>query len=187
MYGSQMPQTAYCRNIIAESRTGTPRDGPTVLTDSDGLITAGSDIDAAVLAVNSDANAPVYAAAVTDAQSGNKYLVFSSRTTGAAASAFTASASSIVEDGSRAVDGLDAQYSLDGGPVKTSATPVRRCRAERRSSGEEAPTAETDALLVGIGRLGTHPYIGKVICLPSGEQEKNAYHGYHRYQIIHNK
>src|SRR2546423_10175243 len=73
-------------------------------------ITAGSDIDAAVLAVNSDANAPVYASAVTDAQSGSKYLVFSSRTTGATASAFTASAASLTEDGSRAIDGLDANY-----------------------------------------------------------------------------
>src|SRR5438874_1284133 len=87
-------------------------------------ITAGSDIDAAVLAVNSDANAPVYASAVTDAQSGIKYLVFSSRTTGATASAFTASASSLVEDGSRAVAGLDSNYSIDGGAVKTSSTNV---------------------------------------------------------------
>src|SRR2546421_415299 len=83
-----------------------------------------SDIDAAVLAVNSDANAPAYAAAVTDAQSGTKYLVFSSRTTGQTASAFTASASSIVEDGARAVDGLDAQYWVDSGPMKTSASNV---------------------------------------------------------------
>jgi flagellar hook-associated protein 2 len=87
-------------------------------------ITAGSDIDAAVLAVNSDAGAPVYASAVTDAQSGTKYLVFSSRTTGATASAFTASAGSLAEDGSRAVGGQDANYSVDGGPVKTSATNV---------------------------------------------------------------
>src|SRR5690348_2995637 len=87
-------------------------------------ITAGSDINAAVLAINSDANAPVYASAVTDGQSGQQYLVFSSRTTGASASAFTASASSIAEDGSRAVAGLDAQYSVDGGPVKTNATNV---------------------------------------------------------------
>jgi flagellar hook-associated protein 2 len=87
-------------------------------------ITAGSDIDAAVLAVNSDANAPVYASAVTDAQSGSKYLVFSSRTTGATASTFTASAGSLAEDGSRAVAGLDANYWLDGGPVKTSSSNV---------------------------------------------------------------
>jgi flagellar hook-associated protein 2 len=87
-------------------------------------ITAGSDINAAVLAINSDANSPVYAAAVTDGQSGNQYLVFSSRTTGATASAFTASGGSIVEDGTRAVAGQDASYSVDGGAVKTSATNV---------------------------------------------------------------
>src|SRR4051794_3492447 len=87
-------------------------------------ITAGSSIDAAVQAVNSDAGSPVYAAAVTDAQSGNKYLVFSSRTTGLTASAFTASAGSLAEDGSRAVDGLDAQYWVDNGPVKTSSANV---------------------------------------------------------------
>jgi flagellar hook-associated protein 2 len=87
-------------------------------------ITAGSDIDAAVLAVNSDANAPVYASAVTDAQSGTKYLVFSSRTTGQTASAFTASAGSIAEDGSRAVGGLDAQYWVDSGTMKSSPSNV---------------------------------------------------------------
>src|SRR3954454_15615670 len=87
-------------------------------------ITSGSDIDAAVLAINSDATAPVYASAVTDAQSGNKYLVFSSRTTGLTQSAFTASASSLAEDGSRAVTGLDSNYSVDGGPVKTSSSNV---------------------------------------------------------------
>src|SRR3954465_3310476 len=87
-------------------------------------ITAGADIDAAVLAVNSDANAPAYASAVTDAQSGTKSLVFSSRTTGLTASAFTASAGSLAEDGSRAVGGLDAQYWVDGGPVKSSPSNV---------------------------------------------------------------
>src|SRR3954449_7814168 len=87
-------------------------------------ITAGSDINAAVLAVNSDANAPVYASAVTDAQSGTQYLVFSSRTTGQTASAFTASASSLAEDGSRAVGGLDAQYWVDSGTMKSSPSNV---------------------------------------------------------------
>jgi flagellar hook-associated protein 2 len=87
-------------------------------------IAAGSDIDAAAQAINSDATAPVYASAVTDAQSGSKYLVFSSRTTGATASAFTASASSLAEDASRKVDGLDAAYWVDTGAVKTSATNV---------------------------------------------------------------
>jgi flagellar hook-associated protein 2 len=77
-----------------------------------------------VQAVNSDANAPVYASAVTDAQSGNQYLVFSSRTTGLTASSFTASAGSLAEDGSRAVGGLDAQYWVDSGPMKTSSSNV---------------------------------------------------------------
>src|SRR3954452_2328149 len=87
-------------------------------------ITAGSDIDAAVLAVNSDANAPVYASAVTDAQSGSKYLVFSSRTTGFTASAFTASSSSLSEDGSRAVGGLDSEDWVDSGAHKVSSSNV---------------------------------------------------------------
>src|SRR4051812_47327925 len=67
-------------------------------------IAANATIDDAVLAINSDSAAPVYASAVTDAQSGTKYLVFSSRTTGLTASAFTASSSSLTEDGTRAVD-----------------------------------------------------------------------------------
>jgi flagellar hook-associated protein 2 len=103
-----------------------PSSGDTI-TFSNGhttTITAGSDINAAVLAVNSDASSPVYASAVTDAQSGSKYLVFSSRTTGLTASAFTASAGSLTEDGSRAVGGLNATYSVDSGPVKSSATNV---------------------------------------------------------------
>ena len=51
--------------------------------------------------------------------------MFSSRVTGATASAFTASASSIAEDGTRAVSGLDAMYSVDSGPVKTSSAEHR--------------------------------------------------------------
>src|SRR3954447_13514105 len=104
-----------------------PSGADDTITFSNGHTTTikdGSDIDAAALAVNSDATAPVYASAVTDAQSGVKYLVFSSRTTGLTASAFTASAGSLAEDGSRAVDGLDAQYWVDNGPVKTSSTNV---------------------------------------------------------------
>src|SRR3954451_12466308 len=87
-------------------------------------IAANATIDDAVLAINSDAASPVYAAAVTDAQSGTQYLVFSSRTTGLTASAFTASSASLTEDGARAVDGLDASYSVDSGPVKWSSTNV---------------------------------------------------------------
>src|SRR3954449_5835109 len=104
-----------------------PSGSDDTITFSNGhttTITAGSDIDAAALAVNSDATAPVYASAVTDAQSGVKYLVFSSRTTGLTASAFTASAGSLAEVGSRAVDGLDSNYSVGSGPTKSSASNV---------------------------------------------------------------
>src|SRR3954469_1467315 len=87
-------------------------------------IAAGSTIDAAVQAINSDSASPVYASAVTDAQSGTQYLVFSSRVTGQTASAFTASSSSLTEDGSRAVGGLDAEYWVDSGAHKFSASNV---------------------------------------------------------------
>ena len=87
-------------------------------------ITANATIDDAVLAINSDTAAPVYASAVTDAQSGVKYLVFSSRTTGLTASAFTASSGSLTEDGTRAVGGLDAEYWVDSGAHKFSSSNV---------------------------------------------------------------
>jgi flagellar hook-associated protein 2 len=87
-------------------------------------IAAGATIDDTVLAINSDTAAPVYASAVTDAQSGTKYLVFSSRVTGQTASAFTASSSAIAEDGSRAVGGLDSEYWVDSGAHKFSSSNV---------------------------------------------------------------
>src|SRR3954471_23000772 len=87
-------------------------------------IAAGATIDDAVLAINSDSASPVYASAVTDAQSGLQYLVFSSRVTGQTASAFTATSSSLTEDGSRAVDGLDAEYWVDSGAHKFSSSNV---------------------------------------------------------------
>jgi flagellar hook-associated protein 2 len=87
-------------------------------------IAALADIDAAALAINSDSAAPVYASAVTDAQSGAKYLVFSSRVTGETASAFTASAGSLSEDPLRAVDGTDSKYQVGSGAIKSSSTNV---------------------------------------------------------------
>src|SRR3954464_6052097 len=111
-------QRWYSYTIPAADDTITFSNGHTT------TITAGSDIDVAVLAVNPDSNAPVYASGVTDAQSGTKYLVFSSRTTGQTASAFTASAGSMVEDGSRAVGGLDSQYWVDSGTMKSSPSNV---------------------------------------------------------------
>src|SRR5256714_10980957 len=117
-------------------------------------ITSGSDIDAAVLAVNSDASAPVYASAVTDAQSGNKYLVFSSRTTGATASAFTASASSLAEDGSRAVDGLDANYWVDSGAMKTSSSNVVPDATPAASITLKGVTSFSGPVTVTVGAPG---------------------------------
>src|SRR3954466_14588490 len=87
-------------------------------------IAAGATIDDAVLAINSDTASPVYASAVTDAQSGVKYLVFSSRVTGQTASAFTASSTAITEDGARAVGGLDSEYWVDSGAHKFSSSNV---------------------------------------------------------------
>jgi flagellar hook-associated protein 2 len=87
-------------------------------------IAAGSTIDATVQAINSDSASPVYASAVTDAQSGTQYLVFSSRVTGQTASAFTASSGAIVEDAPRAVGGLDAEYWVDSGAHKFSSSNV---------------------------------------------------------------
>jgi flagellar hook-associated protein 2 len=75
-------------------------------------IAAGSDINAAASAINSDAGASVYATAVTDG-SGSQFLVLSSRTTGTT-SAFTASGSSLAEDASKAVAGQDAAYTVNG-------------------------------------------------------------------------
>src|SRR3954469_7933170 len=79
-------------------------------------ITAGSDINAAAASINSDVNAPVYASAVTDAQTGTQYLVFSSRKTGLTQGAFTASGSGtlLAEDASRWVPSDDASYTVNG-------------------------------------------------------------------------
>jgi flagellar hook-associated protein 2 len=107
--------------------TYTPPAADDSITFSNGhstTIAANATIDDAVLAINSDTAAPVYASAVTDAQSGTKYLVFSSRTTGLTASAFTASSSSLAEDGTRAVGGLDSEYWVDSGAHKFSSSNV---------------------------------------------------------------
>src|SRR3954469_16107214 len=114
-------------------------------------ISAGSSIDAAVQAVNSDAGSPVYASAVTDAQSGNKYLVFSSRTTGLTASAFTASSGSLAEDGSRAVDGLDAEYWVDSGAHKFSSSNVVTDAIPGVSLTLKGTTATSGPVTVTVG------------------------------------
>ncbi len=117
-------------------------------------IAAGSDIDAAVQTINSDAGAPVYASAVTDAQSGVQYLVFSSRTTGATASSFTASGGALAEDSARAVAGLDSQYSVDGGPVKSSASNVVADAIPGVSLTLKATTTISGPVTVNVGAPG---------------------------------
>src|SRR3954469_22891199 len=84
-------------------------------------ITAGSDINAAAQAINADSGASVYASAVTDATTGDQYLVLSSRKTGLTQGAFTASngAGMLSEDPLRAVGSDDATYTVNG-VTKTS-------------------------------------------------------------------
>jgi flagellar hook-associated protein 2 len=86
-------------------------------------IPAGSDIDAAVTAINADTDSPVYAAAVTDSATGTEYLVFSSRQTGLTAGAFTASGSTITEDTTRRIASRDLTYTVNG-VTKTNANNV---------------------------------------------------------------
>lgn len=79
-------------------------------------ITAGSDINAAAQAINADSGASVYASAVTDATTGNQYLVLSSRKTGFTQGAFTATDTGglLTEDPLRAVGSDDASYIVNG-------------------------------------------------------------------------
>ena len=135
----------------------TPPTGADTITFSGGhqtTIPAGSDIDAAVSAVNSDADAPVYASAVIDAQTGVKYLVFSSRATGQTAAAFTASSASLSEDGLRAVAGLDAKYSVDGGATKSSSTNTVGDAVPGLSLTLKAVTTTSGPVTVNVGAPG---------------------------------
>lgn len=78
-------------------------------------LAADATIADAVSAINTATGSPVYAAAVEGR------LVLSARTTGAA-SAFTASGSTVAEDATKARAGLDALYTIDGGAQQSSAT-----------------------------------------------------------------
>jgi flagellar hook-associated protein 2 len=78
-----------------------------VATTHDVTIAAGSDINAAANAINSDSAAPVYASVVTSG--GSQYLVLSSRTTGVNSDFSTSGAGGLFsEDGARAVAGVNA-------------------------------------------------------------------------------
>jgi flagellar hook-associated protein 2 len=78
---------------------------------------ANATLDDAVRAINSAAGSPVYAVDV------GGQLVLSSRQTGAA-NGFVATGGTIAEDAAKAKAGLDATYSVDGGPPLTSASNV---------------------------------------------------------------
>src|SRR4051794_14090348 len=117
-------------------------------------IAAGATIDDAALAINSDTAAPVYASAVTDAQSGVKYLVFSSRTTGLTASALTAPSRSLVEDGNRPVAGLDAEYWVDSGAHKFSSSNVVTDAIPGASLTLKGTTTASGPVTVTVGAPG---------------------------------
>jgi flagellar hook-associated protein 2 len=76
-------------------------------------VTAGTSLDDLVSDINSSSGMPVYAAAVTDPESGERQLVLSSRTPGAAGT-FSASGESISEDTDKVRAGLDALFKVDG-------------------------------------------------------------------------
>lgn len=110
----------------AEQRTYdfTPSATPTTITLEGGggdpvtiELEAGATLDDLVAAINGNAEAPVYAVNV------DGRLVLSSRKTGAA-NGFTATGAGLVEDVAAAKVGLDAQFTVDGGPVQTASTNV---------------------------------------------------------------
>src|SRR5262249_1922690 len=76
-------------------------------------VTAGMSLHSLVSSINSAANGPVYAAAVTDPTTGNKQLVLSSRTPGQSGG-FTATGDSLSEDANKVRAGLDALFKVDG-------------------------------------------------------------------------
>ncbi|MEA2395735.1 MAG: flagellar hook-associated protein 2 [Solirubrobacteraceae bacterium] len=116
-------------------------------------ITANSDIDAAAALINADTGAPVYASAVTDASSGSKYLVLSSRVTGATAGAFTATGTGgiITEDTTRRVSSRDSNYTINGGATKTSPNNVVTDAIPGVTLTFKTTIAATDAITVNVG------------------------------------
>jgi flagellar hook-associated protein 2 len=115
-------------------------------------ITAGSDINAAVAAINADTAAPVYAAAVTDSSTGTQYLVLSSKSTGATPGAFTATSTAgmLNEDASRRVSAQDAAYTVNG-VNKTSPTNVVTDAIPGMTLTLKALVPAASALTINVG------------------------------------
>lgn len=98
----------------------TPQTGPSSM-DVNGVtvsIAANADIDGAVSAINSNAALGVFAVNV-----GNNKLVLTSRATGAAAAVNATGAAVTFQTGTDKA-GQDAQFTVNGGSVQTSATNV---------------------------------------------------------------
>ena len=114
--GYQVDVTQLAR---AEQRTYAYASSASASTlDIDGVIVdvaADATLDDVVAAINNKAESPVYAVNV------GGQLVMSSKDTGAA-NGFTATGSTIVHDAAKQKLGLDATFTVDGGPVQTSAS-----------------------------------------------------------------
>jgi flagellar hook-associated protein 2 len=95
----------------------TPSDEASSITIGDTTVdlAAGATLEDAVAAINAKSGSPVYAAAV------NGQLVLSARTTGTT-SAFTATGDALSNEQVKA--GVDATFTIDGGPVMTSSSNV---------------------------------------------------------------
>lgn len=105
-------------------------------------LAAGATVDDAVSAINASSGAGVYAVNV------GGQLVLSSKTTGAA-STITAVGTTVVEDLPKAKAGLDAQYTVDGGPPRTSATNLVSDAIPGLELTLKAPTAGPVTITVG--------------------------------------
>ncbi len=76
-------------------------------------ITAGSDIDAAASAVNSNSDSPVYASVITAAD-GTKQLAFSSKTTGQDGDFSVSGAAGVLTSETKSVAGINATGKING-------------------------------------------------------------------------
>jgi flagellar hook-associated protein 2 len=119
-------------------------------------VTAGMSLDSLVSSINSAANGPVYAAAVTDPTTGNKQLVLSSRTPGQTGG-FSAVGDSLSEDTDKARAGLDALFKVDG--------------VERSSSSNVVSNAIPGVQLTLKGTTAANSPVTVTVSAPSPDTE----------------
>jgi flagellar hook-associated protein 2 len=114
---------SYSSPAADDNFTITPNDqNGNPLTPVSIKIAAGSDINAAAASINSATGSPVYATVVT-ASGGAQSLVLSSRQTGLKLG-FTVNDSSGTLTQTASTSGQDANYTINGGSVQTSASNV---------------------------------------------------------------